>query len=243
MSNRLAFTVFAFAAALTACSDSSTEPVAIRTAARAYAQQGSEQRVQAGKPAADSLAVLVVDASGAPMANVEVTWSADVGGAVSELSGKTDAQGVSKVAFTAGTRAVLSDVQASPAGLEPVHFTLQVTAAEPARLEAMSDVVDTLAFDEALTGAAVRAVDQYGNAVADLPFAIALVDATGSATDLGSVSTDEQGVAAVPVPVSAPAGDYQLSFRSGELSLSYQLTILPEPVSEGRVVTLRRSRR
>ncbi|MCA0374459.1 MAG: hypothetical protein LCH84_02245 [Gemmatimonadetes bacterium] len=189
MSNRLAFTVVAFAAALTACSDSSTEPVAIRTAARA------------------------------------------------------DAQGVSKVAFTAGTRAVLSDVQASPAGLEPVHFTLQVTPAEPARLEAVSDVVDTLAFDEALTGAAVRAVDQYGNAVADLPFAIALVDASGSATDLGSVTTDVQGIATVPVPVSAPAGDYQLSFRSGELSLSYQLTILPEPVSEGRVVTLRRSRR
>lgn len=243
MSNRLALALIVAASTLTACSDSSTEPAVVRSAARAYAHQGSEQRVQAGKPAADSLAILVVDAAGAPLGNVEVTWSADVGGSISELSSKTDAQGISKVAFTAGTRAVLSDVQASPAGLEAVHFVLQVTPADPAKVEAMSDVVDTLAFNEALMGASVRATDQYGNGIADLPFAISLVDAAGSATDLGSVSTDAQGVASVPVPVSAPAGDYQLSFRSGDLAISYQLTILPEPVSEGRVVTLRRTRR
>lgn len=241
MSNRFVFAALAAASMLTACSDTATAPVAVR-AARVFTYQGNEQRVSAGKSATDSLGVLIVDANGAPVANVDVTWSVDGSGVLSQLSTQTDAHGVAKVAYTAGTRVATSDVQASPAGLDPVHFSLQIAPDAPAKIEAMAQVVDTVAFDETFSGATVRATDQYGNAIADLTFAVSLVDAEGSTTELGVVATDAQGVAAVTSPVSAPAGDYELRFVSGELSITYHLTVLAEPVVEGRVSGLRRTR-
>lgn len=242
MSNRFAFAFLAAASMLAACSDSSTEPVAVRAAARAFVYQGNDQRVAAGKVATDSLAVLLVDANGAPVADVEVTWSSDQAGVLSQLSTRTDAQGIAKVAYTAGTRVAIGDVQASPAGLDPVHFALQVAPDAPARIEAMAQLVDTIAFDEALTAASVRATDQYGNPIAELQFAVALVDTEGGAADLGTVTTDAQGVAAIAAPVTAAAGDYQLRFTSGELAIAYHITVLPEPVVEGRGSSLRRTR-
>lgn len=113
--------------------------------------------------------VTVTDTSGAPIANVTVTWSTTLGGgAIAPPASTTNAQGVATATRTLGTLAGTHRAQAAVSGAtgSPVTFSAIAVADAPSRLQKVAgdgqtgDVGQTL-----LTDYTVRVTDQYGNAV------------------------------------------------------------------------------
>src|SRR5881394_3250580 len=85
---------------------------------------GNNQVGAAGAALAESLAVIVKDQSGAPLANVTVTFAVTAGGgSVSPTSRVTDAAGIAKTRRTLGPSAGTQTVSATAGTLAPVQFS------------------------------------------------------------------------------------------------------------------------
>ncbi len=97
-------------------------------------KDGSGQAAAAGSVLAQPLRVLALDASGVPVAGVEVHWAvATGGGALSAPSVTTGADGIAGVTYTLGAAAGEQRVEASALGLagSPVLFTETATVGAP----------------------------------------------------------------------------------------------------------------
>ena len=85
---------------------------------------GNNQVGAAGAALAESLAVLVRDQGGAPLAGVNVTFAvATGGGSVSPATRVTDAAGIAKTRRTLGPNAGTQTASATAGGLAPVQFS------------------------------------------------------------------------------------------------------------------------
>jgi hypothetical protein len=233
-------TLFAVAGLLSACSDSPS-PIAPEAPARAFAYAGNSQHVVAGTTASDTLMVLVAGTDGAPIANASVSWTVDNSGTLSTASSTTDANGLARTVFSAGTQAGFARISAAVAGIDPVGFELVIDAAAATRIMAMSTVNDTLDTGEAYTGGGVQVSDAFGNAVKNVDFMVTLVNAADEVLSVGSIATDERGVAGMPFLVApTDAGEYALRFASSDLTLVYRLTVVAPPIAEGRTLARQR---
>jgi plastocyanin len=85
---------------------------------------GNNQVGAAGAALAESLAVIVKDQSGAPLANVTVTFAVTAGGgSVSPTSRVTDASGIAKTRRTLGPNAGTQTASATAGSLAPAQFS------------------------------------------------------------------------------------------------------------------------
>lgn len=148
---------------------------------------GDSQVAPAGSTLPESLAVLVTDSAGHPVANVTVNWSVvGVGGSVSPATSHTDALGIAKAARTLGTIAGHGKTNAAVTGLTLQVFEAvgQVQGAVTISSSAAGPFADTVLAT--LTGAdprpSVKVVDQDNHPVAG-------VNVVWSATGGGSVTT------------------------------------------------------
>ena len=64
---------------------------------------GNMQIGEPGMPLQEPIAARVVDDAGAPVANAQVSWSADDGGAITAGTISTDAHGIARAAWADGT--------------------------------------------------------------------------------------------------------------------------------------------
>ena len=85
---------------------------------------GNNQVAPAGSALPESLAVIVRDQAGAPLAGVTVTFAVTAGGgSVSPASRQTDASGIAKTRRTLGSNAGTQTASATAGSLAPVQFS------------------------------------------------------------------------------------------------------------------------
>ena len=147
---------------------------------------GDSQTVVVGSASRDSLVARVVDQYGNPVPGVAVGWSvAQGGGALSNTSPTTDAQGRSWTKLTVGNTAMENRVTASVGSLPVATFVAHGVAGGVATITITPDSIDLTALQQTTQLAAV-ARDRFGNAVVttidwrSLDAAVA-VDANGNA--------------------------------------------------------------
>ena len=108
--NRITFASGTLVAALVAgCSKSSTGPSTTPTATTVQVISGSGQTGLIGTALPDPLVVKVLDQFNAPMAGIGTFFNGNIGGTASTPL-PTDANGVTQVTFTLGTKAGLDTI-------------------------------------------------------------------------------------------------------------------------------------
>src|SRR5438067_5894189 len=114
---------------LVACKHDATTSAPTPVATTITVTSGDAQTIVAGAAASTPLSVKVVDASGAPMSGVTVTWTLASGsGTLSAATSTTDANGVATVTYTAGLTAGTATVTATAGALTPITFTESIVA-------------------------------------------------------------------------------------------------------------------
>lgn len=129
---------------------------------------GNNQSATVGTALPNPLVVRVTDAGGNPVENVGVTWTAEVGGSVSESNTATDASGLAQVTRTLGQLPGPYITKAEVVGLSgsPVTFTSTATVGPPARLVFVTQPGTPTASGDAFDPAPVIQVqDAQGNSV------------------------------------------------------------------------------
>lgn len=215
------------ASSLTACKDS-TSPAVVATAARAVAIGGYQQTLTVGTTGSDSLAVAVYSTTDALLPGATVQWAISDGqGTLSSATSVTDASGVARVAFTGGTVAGVTHVSATVGTVAPAVFEETLHADAPARLIAMQAAEDTVMADSSFSGALVKVVDQYGNAVANVTVTAAIQSPVDGDVLANTVlTTDSNGVVSDAFVPTDIAGQRVLVFTTdGGLTLSYRIDV------------------
>jgi plastocyanin len=144
---------------------------------------GNNQVGAAGAALAESLAVIVKDQSGAPLAGVNVTFAAGGGGSVSPTTRATDASGIAKTRRTLGPNAGTQTTSATAGSLAPAQFTAvgQINGAVnivDSTKGVLSDTVGTVRAESL----AVRVTDQTGTPVQGINVTWASASGTVSPT-------------------------------------------------------------
>lgn len=175
-----------------------TGPTSTATAIAPFA--GDSQVAAAGTTLPESLAVLVTDTGGHPVADVTVNWSVvGIGGSVSPATTHTNALGIAKAARTLGATAGHGNTNAAVTGLTLLTFaavgTVQggVTIASNTVATLTDTILGTLADPEARPS--VKVVDQNGHAVAGV--AVIWTGGGGGTVGAASVPTDTAGISTV----------------------------------------------
>lgn len=109
-------------------------------------------------------AVRVLRANGTPAPGVRVRWSASGSGVATPAAPVTDANGVARATWTAGTAAGRQQLKAETDGAAPVSFELTARAGSAARITVPVDTfrLSMLGDSTALEGSVF---DRFGNAV------------------------------------------------------------------------------
>jgi adhesin/invasin len=150
-------------------------------------EDGNNQSATVGTALADPLVVRVTDASGNPVANVGVTWVAQVGGSVSETNTATDAAGLAQVTRTLGQLPVPHTTTASVEGLagSPVTFTSIAQTGPPAQLVFVTQPGSPTASGAIFSpGPLLQVQDALGNSVLQggIPVTVAITSGQAGAT-------------------------------------------------------------
>jgi hypothetical protein len=144
---------------------------------------------------AQTLAVRVTTAQGAPVAAVLVTFEPSQGaGTVAPASVLTDNAGIASTTWTAGTGAGTQIVTARAELLDPVIFTAQVAPGAITRIDAVAGAGQSAIAATAVSVDPVfRVTDAYGNPLAGVTVAFQ-VTGGGSVANVSAV-TDAAGLA------------------------------------------------
>jgi hypothetical protein len=193
----------------TAGSAADTVRVVVRLAPVAFrVVSGRGQTAAAGARLGDSVVIQVMDAAGRGVPYTPVTWQVlRGGGSIPYTQATTDAQGITRNAWTVGTVAGSDQmVRVVYPGLTPAAFTAAVVAGPPAAIQTQPDSVVLRALgDSAQVTAVVR--DTYGNAISGAVVSWASADSS---------------VVRVPSPgllVGSGAGRTQVLLSTGSLSV------------------------
>jgi hypothetical protein len=187
---------------------------------------GNGQTGVAGQPLADPLVVLVTDASGDPVPDVEVRWTAQGGGSVSAEVVQTTSDGRATVQRVLGTELGQQTTTASAPGLQgsPVTF---VATAEPAGAIG-SIVITTNPPVSALNGEVfdpvvqpvVEVRDVAGNPVSGVQVTVAVASGGGTLEGTTTATTDGNGLAGFGDLGIRGTGAHSLEFTAGTVSVT-----------------------
>lgn len=143
--------------------------------------------------------VRITDQKGKNIKGLLVRWRVTSGGGrVSSDTVRTDASGVaSSGGWVLGTGAGTQTLQATADGIAPTTFTAQATPGPLTSLVLSGNTTPVAPVASTLSSLpAVRAEDQFGNGIPDLPVTFAITQGNGSITG-GSQVTNALGVATV----------------------------------------------
>jgi hypothetical protein len=142
--------------------------------------------VVAGAPGG-TFSVEVVDATGAPVSGVLVSFSATGSATVSPSSATTDASGVASTQVTTGTIAGVATVRASVTGVAtPVASQIAVVAGPTTRVVVLPRSMRLLAVGDT-SRIIASAQDMYGNLAATSTIAFSVADPTLVSVDAGGL--------------------------------------------------------
>ncbi|MEO7998351.1 MAG: hypothetical protein ABI852_12955, partial [Gemmatimonadaceae bacterium] len=176
------------------------------------ATSGSSVTGIAGAPISPAPTVTIKDQHGRGFGNVSVKWTTSAGRLTNDSS-KTDANGVaSPGGWTLGPISGVQTLTATVVGAstQPVVITATVAPSSVSALNVINTAPSGVVGSEVATPPAVRAVDQYGNAVPNVAVTFAVVSGAGTITGAQQV-TNASGVATV--------GSWKLGTSAGTQSL------------------------
>lgn len=167
---------------------------------------GNNQVAPAGSALPESLAVIVRDQAGAPLAGVTVTFAVTAGGgSVSPASRQTDASGIAKTRRTLGPNAGTQTASATTGSLAPAQFSAvaQINGAVNIANSTTGPLTDTVGATkaEALT---VLVTNQNATPVQGVTVTWA---ATGGSVSATSVPTSATGLSSVQFTYGTGAGN------------------------------------
>lgn len=167
---------------------------------------GNNQVGAAGTALAESLAVIVRDVGGAPLAGVNATFTvASGGGTVSPGSRATSAAGIAKTRLTLGPNAGTQTVTAATGSLTPVQFSAvsQISGAVNIANSTTGPLADTVGATKA-ESLAVLVTDQNATPVLGVVVSWA---STGGSVSPASAATSAAGVSKARFTYGTVAGN------------------------------------
>ena len=203
---------------------------------------GNNQSAAVGGTLTNPLVVRVTDASGIPVGNVGVVWTAEVGGTVSEANTATDATGLAQVTRTLGSLPGPYTTTAAVGGLSgsPITFTSTATVGPAAKLAIITQPGTT----SATSGLAlvpqpeIEVQDAQGNPIlqAGRTVSASITSSPGDPFGDGdailngaSDQTNSSGrTTYTGLRITGPSGSYELTFSSGAL-----LPVTSAPITLG----------
>jgi len=202
---------------------------------------GNNQTGLAGQTLAEPLVVLVTDASGDPVGNVAVNWTAQGGGTVSAASVTTGADGRASVQRTLGATAGQQTTTASVSGVdESVLFTSTATSEPLPNTLAITRNPPVSALDKEVFDPAAQPVvvltDGSGNPIAEAQVVASIASGGGTLEGTTTASTDANGIAAFGDLGISGTGAQTIEFTSGTATVTSSpvaLTPLSEQASKG----------
>jgi large repetitive protein len=211
------------------------------------AVSGDEQRAPAGSTLPDPLVVEVTDAFGNPIPGIEISWTAEGGGSVSQASVTTDEAGRASVERTLGPTAGPQSTVASAENLagSPVTFSHTATAGDASGLSIVSGNDQTAAAGTRLPAdLVVRLVDAGGNGVPSAAVTWLVGAGDGTVTPEDGI-TDEAGRSSARWTLGTDPGDNRVdavvsgvgivTFRAtGTLATPAALSIQTQPSSSAQ---------
>jgi alpha-tubulin suppressor-like RCC1 family protein len=203
---------------------------------------GAGQTAVVGTTLDDSLLVRVVDQFNNPIANQVVSWSAEDGGSVSDVTTPTDASGRAGIRWQLGTQTGVQTSHASVTAIpgSPLDFSATAISGAAVAVKKVFGDGQTAPVGSALTDSVVvQVVDEFGNGVPGKNLSWVLGGSGGSvAPDIGT--TDATGRAFTRWSLGPTAGQQTLtaavsgfppiSFKAQALALQpARLDIVTQP--------------
>ena len=147
---------------------------------------------------ATALSARVTDSGASPMAGINVTFNVVLGGgSLSNLSGPTNASGISTINWTLGTTAGTQQVSATVSGVPTATFTATAQPGAPALIAKQGGDGQSVGVGNAVAVApAVKVTDSFNNPVPGVAVTFAIATGGGSITGSSAV-TNASGIAAV----------------------------------------------
>lgn len=196
---------------------------------------GNNQSAAPGAILPLALEAQVLNAFGAPLSGVTVTWSDNgAGGGFSAPQSLSDSQGLVQTTYTlpsvGGTVAVLATPAISSGASQPARFTEIVVAAAAAKLIAYSGSGQSQTVNQPLSSPlVVRVEDSLGNPVAGFSVSFSDANAGGSFSPLTAVS-DSSGNASTVYTLPPAAGAITITADGGSLApVRFSETALAAP--------------
>jgi hypothetical protein len=157
--------------------------------------------------------VVLADQRGHGIANVWVRWTvANGSGSATNDSSRTDASGLATSGgWALGTVAGTQTLTASASGLPAIIFTAQAAAGPVQSLMPINDAQTGLVNTVLANPPSVRAVDQYGNAVAGLVVTFAITSGGGTLTGAQQTTKSDGVATATSWKLGTVAGDQTVS--------------------------------
>ena len=197
------------------------------SANRMEAVAGEDQTGHVGQPLDDRLVVEVTDGFGNPVPNVQIDWSAEGGGSVSEATVRTGDDGRARVERVLGPAVGAQTTVATSEGLagSPVVFAHTAIAGNASRLVIESGNEQTAAAGSAVPNdLVVRLVDADGNGVSGTGLSWVVATGGGSASP-ENTATDGNGRAATRWTLGETLGDQRIdAVVSGVGFISFKAT-------------------
>ena len=198
---------------------------------------GNDQSATVNTALPEALVVEVTDASGNPIANMPIEWTAVGGGSVSAASNVTDANGRASVTRTLGSTAGTQTTLASAAAAQPlvgspVTFTHTATAGGAASVNKFAgDNQSAQAGTPLANPLVVQVLDAQGNPIPNR--AVTWVVAEGAVSPETS-TTDAEGKASTTWTVgSTPGAKTANAVVSGVGTATFNATATAGSVSAG----------
>ncbi|MGE0353071.1 MAG: Ig-like domain-containing protein [Gemmatimonadales bacterium] len=179
---------------------------------------GDLQTDTVGRTLPQPLAVVFRDTLGQPVSGATVTWSVVTGGGSVTASSVTATDGVAGASYTVGTEATVNSIRAFTQGAAaPVFFTVHAVNDVAAQLvKAAGDSQFAVVGGSTQSPYAVKAVDQYGNAVPQVSVQWSVTGGGGSVSSSSSI-TDASGIARTTHTLAA-TGDNTVQATAGGLA-------------------------
>ena len=174
-------------------------------AARVEAVDATPLNGAAGAVLADPVEIRVFGSDNQPLPGVNVTFSADKGGAAAPPTTTTDGDGIARTSWKLGNTAGQNVLTVSAGGGVSTAITATATAARPATVSAVAGENQTAPAGAAVpTAPSVRVADAFGNLVEGATVTFSVLAGGGQVTD-GVRTTNAQGVATAGSWILGPA--------------------------------------